>query len=264
MSFEDIDFAELYRRDPGVISRAEHPPEFWDGRAAGFGERASRSDYGRQFVARMDLDGCSTLLDVGCGPGTIALAVAGRLERVYGLDYSPGMLEAFTARAKAEGLRNAIPILRAWDDDWSDVPVCDVVVASRATAVRDFEAAARKLDARAARRVYLTYPALGTFAGDGVRKALGRPHGPLPDYLHIVGILHHLGIHPRLDYITEAGRFEGCDGFESFAAKVRGLTGELNADELEVVRRYFEEHRAEITAERMRWAFISWDAGPRR
>ncbi|HPW19359.1 MAG TPA: methyltransferase domain-containing protein [Vicinamibacterales bacterium] len=264
MSFEHVDFAELYRSDPGVISRAEHPPEFWDGRAAGFGERAARSEYGRQFVERMDLDGCSTLLDVGCGPGTIALAVAGRLERVYGLDYSPRMLDAFSERAKAAGHSNATPILRAWADDWSDVPVCDVVVASRATAVRDFEAAARKLDAVAARRVYLTYPAFGTFAGDGIRRALGRPHHPLPDYLHIVGILHHLGMHPRLDYITEKGRFDGCEGFEAVVGKVRGLTGDLSGAEADVVRQYYETHRGELAAERMRWAFISWDAAPRR
>ncbi len=263
MSLEDIDFAGRYRTDPGVVSRAAHPPEFWDGRAAGMSERAGRSDYARQFVARMDLEGCATLLDVGCGPGTIGLAIARRLDRVYGLDYSPGMLAAFGERARAEGLSNATPILKAWEDDWSDVPACDLVVASRATAVDDFEAAAKKLHERALRRVYLTYPAHGRFAGDGVRRALGRPHGPLPDYLHVVGILHHLGIHPRLDYITEEGRFEGCDGFESFAARVRGLTGELSAADLDIVRGYFEEHRGEITAEKMRWAFISWDAGPR-
>lgn len=264
MSLEDIDFAGRYRTDPGVVSRAAHPPEFWDGRAAGMSERAARSAYARQFVARMDLEGCATMLDVGCGPGTIALSVAPILGHVYGLDYSPGMLEALAARAGAEGLANVTPILRAWEDDWSDVPACDLVVASRATAVRDFEAAVRKLHGKARRRVYLTYPAHGRFSGDGVRRALGRPHGPLPDYLHVVGILHHLGIHPRLDYITEEGRFEGCDGFDAFAAKVRGLTGELSAADLDVVRGYFEQHRAEIASDKMRWAFISWDAGPLR
>jgi SAM-dependent methyltransferase len=262
MSLEDIDFAERYRTDPHVAGREGHGPSFWDGRAAGMGERAFESSYVREFVARLDLAGCATLLDVGCGPGTIGLSIAPRLAHVYGLDYSPGMLAAFAEQARTRGLSNATPLLRAWEDDWADVPLCDIVVASRATAVRDFEAAAKKLAAKAVRRVYLTYPADGRFAGDGVCEALGRPRGPLPDYLHIVGILHHLGIHPRLDYLEDDNRFAGCAGFDEFLAKVRGLAGELSASDVEIVRGYFDEHRGRIGREKMRWAFISWDAAP--
>ena len=260
MSLEDIDFAGRYRADVNVTSRPVKPSSFWDGRAASMSERGFTSAYLQEFLARLDLTGCATLLDVGCGPGTIGLSVAPRLVKVFGLDYSPGMLQAFTEQAQARGLSNATPILRAWEDDWSDVPVCDIVVASRATAVRDFEAAARKLEAKARRRVYLTYPADGRFAGDGVCEALGRPHGPLPDYLHIVGILHHLGIHPRLDYIAGDNRFAGCEGFDEFVVKVRGLAGELSAEDLGAVRDYYDRHRDRIGREKMRWAFISWDA----
>ena len=119
------------------------------------------SPYIQQFVDRMDLTDCATLLDVGCGAGAISLTVAARLEHVYGLDYSPGMLEAFAANARERGLAGVTPILRAWDDDWSDVPICDVVVASRSTAVPDLEAALLKLNSKARRRVYVTYPADG-------------------------------------------------------------------------------------------------------
>jgi SAM-dependent methyltransferase len=262
MSLKDIDFAERYRKDPRVAGRADHGPSFWDGRAPGMGARAFESPYVREFVARLDLAGCSTLLDVGCGPGTISLSVAPRLAHVYGLDYSPGMLAAFAEQARTRGLSNATPILRAWEDDWTHVPSCDIVVASRATAVRDFEAAARKLAAKAIRRVYLTYPAHGRFAGDAVCEALGRPRGPLPDYLHVIGILHHLGIDPRLDYLEDDNRFAGCTGFDEFLAKVRGLAGELSVSDVEVLRGYFNEHRDRIGREKMRWALISWDAGP--
>ena len=137
----------------------------------------------RQFVAALDLEGCATLLDVGCGPGTIALTVAPRLEHVYGLDYSPGMLTAFVAEARARGLTTATPILRAWEDDWADIPVCDVVVASRSTAVPDLEAAVLKLDSKARKRVYLSYPADGRLPADEVRRAIGRDDASAPDYL---------------------------------------------------------------------------------
>jgi SAM-dependent methyltransferase len=40
----------------------------------------------------LGLDGTGTLLDVGCGPGSIALRLAHRYELVVGLDPDPGML----------------------------------------------------------------------------------------------------------------------------------------------------------------------------
>ena len=101
MNLSDIDFAELYRQQMLSANRQEKTPEDWDGRAPAMSQRVSDSQYVRQFVAALDLEGCATLLDVGCGPGTIALTVAPRLERVYGLDYSPGMLAAFAVEARA-------------------------------------------------------------------------------------------------------------------------------------------------------------------
>lgn len=82
-------------------------------------ERVFDAPYVRQFVARMDLADCSTLLDVGCGPGTIGLSVASRLDHVYGLDYSPGMLATFVECARQRGLTRVTPILRDWDADWA-------------------------------------------------------------------------------------------------------------------------------------------------
>jgi len=106
------------------------------------------------FVRRVDLSDCTTLLDVGCGPGTIALTVARRLERVNGLDCSPGMLETSVANAERRGVGNATPILRAWEDDyWADVPECDVVVASRSTRAADLAAAGQAAPTRPALRV---------------------------------------------------------------------------------------------------------------
>jgi len=166
MNLSDIDFAELYRRQMLRANRQEKTPGYWDGRALAMSQRMSDSRYVRQFVASLDLTACATLLDVGCGPGTIALTVAPRLEHVYGLDYSPGMLAAFAGEARARGLEAAAtPILHAWDDDWADVPTCDLVVASRSTAVPDLEAAILKLHSKARKRVYMSYPADGRLPG---------------------------------------------------------------------------------------------------
>jgi SAM-dependent methyltransferase len=70
----------------------------------------------------LGLHGRERLLDVGCGPGTIARLLAPLFEAVVGLDPDPGML-AEAARLGAEaalpqrpGCKNGLrPCLRAWD-----------------------------------------------------------------------------------------------------------------------------------------------------
>ena len=208
----------------------------------------------------MDLTDCTTLLDEGCGPGTIGLSVASQLGHVYGLDYSPGMLAAFVDNARRRGLTQVTPILRDWDSDWSDVPACDVVVASRSTAVSDLEATLLKLDSKARRRVYVTCRAAGQFVGDDVCRVIGRPSRTLPDYLYVMGILHHLGIHPALEYLPGENRLANCATVEDFRARVTELVGEVGAEEVERLDAYFDTNRHRIGQESMRWALFSWDA----
>ena len=207
----------------------------------------------------MNLAGCSTLLDVGCGPGTIGLSAAPRLSHVYGLDHSPSMLTAFIDNARARGVTAATPILHAWDDDWADVPACDVVVASRSTAVPDLEAAFAKLHLKARRRVYATYPADGHLVGDDVRQAIGREVAALPDYLCVVGILRQMGLHPTLDYLPGENRLTQATDFEQFRAKIDRLLGGLRAEELPRLAAYFEANRDRPPGSPLRWALFSWE-----
>lgn len=258
MSLDALDVARLYREHMARAGRRGKTPAEWDARAPGMGPGIFAGPYVQGFVARMDLEGCATLLDVGCGPGTIALSVAPRLERVFGLDFSPAMLEAFARNARARGLGNATPILRSWDDDWSDVPACDVVVASRSTQVDDLAAALDKLHAHARRRVYLTHLAGGRFVDADVAHAIGRVVEPLPDYLYVVALLHQRGVHPKLDYLEGESRLRRCRDFEDCARKVSWSLGELSPEELRRLREYWERHGGEL-GRPLRWALVSWE-----
>jgi len=56
------------------------------------GRKPYASDLAEVLAERLHLDGQGRLLDVGCGPGTVALLFAGLFEEVVGLDPDPGML----------------------------------------------------------------------------------------------------------------------------------------------------------------------------
>lgn len=261
MTIADIDFAALYREHMARAGRPK-PPEAWDARADDMNKAGHESAYVREFIGRMDFSGCSSLLDVGCGTGAIALAAAPRLREVIGLDYSPRMLEHFLNNARAQGFAHARPIRRAWEEDWSDIPECDIVVASRSTAVMDMGAALAKLNAKARRRVYLTSLAQGRFIDQRILSAIGRPPlPPLADYIYIINILYGMGMQPRLDYIVHDSRINGATDFEDLARMVGCVLGELAPFEMERLRAWFDAgpEQALRGGEPYRWAFVSWD-----
>jgi len=260
-TIDDVDFGRLYREHFAASGCREKPPEAWDARAADLSRELSGSPYVDELLRLVDLTGCRTLLDVGCGPGAVALALAPRLERVWGLDYSRGMLGAMMEHAAARGLGNVEPILRSWEDDWSDVPACDLVVASRSTLVRDMEDALARLDAKAKRRVCLTSLVGGRFVRADVLALLGRERPSYPDYVYILNLLHRMGRHPRLDYIRAGRRPDEKQGFDQLVRRVEFSLGSLSEDERRRLETWYREdpERAERGREPYRWAFVSWE-----
>lgn len=260
-TIDDVDFGRLYREHFAASGSREKPPEAWDARAAGPSRELEGSPYVDELLRLVDLTGCRTLLDVGCGPGTIALVLAPRLDRVYGLDYSRGMLDAMMTHAAARGLGNVEPILRSWDESWDDVPACDLVVASRSTLVREMEDALARLDAKAKRRVCLTSLAGGRFVRADVLALLGRERPAYPDYIYILNLLHRMGRHPRLDYIRAGRCSDESQGVDQLVKRVEFSLGSLSEDERRRLEAWYREdpERADRGREAYRWAFVSWE-----
>lgn len=263
MTIFDIDFGQLYREHMAACGRQLKAPEEWDARAARMKGVATDSGYVREFVARMDFAACRSLLDVGCGTGAISLAAADHVEHIIGLDYSAGMLEAMLELAAERGVDHIRPLQRSWEDDWSDVPVCDIAVASRSTAVRDLEAALKKLDAHAARRVYLTSKVGGYFIDPQIAAVIDRRQDPVPDYIYAVNILYQMGRQPRVDFIDNDHRPTDCETADEFVRRVSFSLGSVNDAERAQLANWFEQDpdRARNSGQPFRWAFIAWETG---
>src|SRR5579862_1753298 len=59
------------------------------------------------FAAVADLRGSPRLIDVGCGPGIVALRLASLFAEVVGVDADRGMIEEAGRAAAAQGVANA-------------------------------------------------------------------------------------------------------------------------------------------------------------
>src|SRR5580698_7341541 len=83
-------------------------PQAFEGTAEYYA--VGRPPYSAQLAETMarelSLDGTGQLLDVGCGPGVLVLALAQLFDHVTALDPGPGMLQAGKRRCEQAGVAN--------------------------------------------------------------------------------------------------------------------------------------------------------------
>ena len=97
------------------------------------------------------------MLDFACGTGALSIAAADKVKEIYGYDFSSKMLEFATQNAKDFGIGNIRFARKAFEDDWSDVPECDIVFASRCLEVDDVKSVLIKLLSKTKRTIYITF-----------------------------------------------------------------------------------------------------------
>ena len=257
---KSINFGQLYREHLARSGRVFKPASEWDAKAAEMRSKVLDSSYRTEFVSRMQCTADDTVLDVGCGPGTIGLAVAPMVKQVYGLDYSQGMLDAMLENAAQLQVTNLQPILASWEDDWSDVPVCDIAVVSRASIVADMDDALDKLNRHARKKVYMTQLVGGRFVSREIAELLGREDRSFPNHMYIMNMLYQRNIYPTLDYIESASRLAGASSLLELIEKVRWSFGELSRDDEAKISAWYQRdpEYAQQGGEPMRWAFMSW------
>jgi SAM-dependent methyltransferase len=265
--YADIDWADL--RAQALVDKGwkEKGSADWDRKADSFSRRNKSTGYVDRFLAHLPLSPSLTVLDIGSGPGTLALPVAARVRAVTAVDFSRGMLDILEAQARASQLENITTVHCSWEDDWAALGIepHDIAIASRSLGVGDLGAALDKLDRYATRAVFIT-DRIGTTPFEaGAFAAIGRPFSPGPDYIYTINILYTLGIHPNLVILELAQEAEYAsmeEALNSYSWMFQAITpGESAA-----LRDYLASRVIAAAGERLtirretppRWALIWW------
>ncbi|MCK5195795.1 MAG: class I SAM-dependent methyltransferase [Desulfobulbaceae bacterium] len=268
MQYSDIDWNSVWQESRRKKSWKKKQSSDWDKRASSFAQRNINSGYVDSFLALMQPQKDWSVLDIGCGPGTLALPLASRVKSVTAIDFSQAMLLELQSRAEQQGLANIYPLQASWTDDWHSLSVNrhDVAISSRSLSVQDLQAALKKLNDYASRKVFIADKVgAGPFDPD-LFEALGRPFDGGPDYIITVNLLYQMGIHPKIDYI-ELEQSKIFPSRKEAIESIRWMLDSLTAEEEKRLAGYVDERLCE-TEEGLwlfqrrtpvKWAFISWD-----
>ena len=239
----------------------------WDHRAAGFAERNLDSPFVAQFLSHVQVEPDWTVLDVGCGPGTLAIPLASQVCRVTALDYSAAMLGELNKQAQAANLTNITTVQGSWSDDWHalSIPRHEVAIASRSLSVDDLKGALRKLNTWASEAVYVVdRVGAGPFDPD-LFAAIGRDFEPGPDYIFTLNILYTLGIRAQVDFISLDNR-RAYSSREEALQSHRWMVDDLTAPEEKRLAAYVDARLSRNAdgswqlARQIppRWALLRW------
>jgi len=266
MRYQDIDWDIMWRESRTHKSWKKKKSSDWDQRAASFAERNLDSPFVAQFMAHLQTEPEWTVLDVGSGPGTLAIPLAAQVRQVTALDYSTAMLHELDKRARIAGRNNITTVQASWTDDWQALGITrhEVAIASRSLSVDDLKGALSKLNAWASKAVYVVdRVGAGPFDPD-LFAALGRNFEPGPDYIFTLNILYSLGIHARVDFLsldsvrTYKSREEALNSY-------RWMVDDLTALEETRLIAYVDAHLSrhgekwQLTRQTPpRWALIWW------
>ena len=104
----------------------------WDKIATEYSKWLENDDYPDVLLNEMRISSNDTVLDIGCGEGTITRKIAKKAKSVTGIDKSELMLEELNKKAEDENIVNIHTIQKDINDlDYDEIGDYDIVLASR-------------------------------------------------------------------------------------------------------------------------------------
>ena len=185
----------------------------WDQRAASFNrgveqrtegkESLGKDDYFFQMLERIEVKPEWSVLDIGCGPGTLAIPLAKKVRSVTALDISEEMLKHLKDNADKNGLKNINYLNSSWLDACANrqVEKHDVVVASRSLMFGDMQKSLSCIVSAARRAAYLTFPVIHLPFDWEVYQAIGREGKKHPPYIYIYNMLFQTGVQANVEIL---------------------------------------------------------------
>jgi SAM-dependent methyltransferase len=224
MDYYAIDWNKMWQEESNHSPwNKTSPKDLWNKRAEGFNKRISRvmdsqdeldkDDYISKMLSRIEVKPEWSVLDIGSGPGTLAIPLARKVKSVTALDVSSEMLKYLKDNACKSGITNISYISAYWQEAFSAKKVGehDVVVASRSLMHGDMKEAISSINSVARQAVYLTLPIIHLPFDWEVYKAIGRSGKKHAPYVYFYNLLYQMGITANVEILRSRVKVQYSD-----------------------------------------------------
>lgn len=214
----------------------------WDKAAPGFYKRTRKDDYQDALFDKLILDKNDTVLDVGCGEGSITIPIAKKVKKVIGVDSSPKMLEYLEKRAIENDVENIETILKPIEEiTYEDIGNVDVVVCSRSlNGIIPIDKTLEELNKIANKYVFITIfgPENKKIEKD-FENEIGIKTEDFPDYNYFFNIMFNLGIYANIERF-DLNNYREYDSIDEAAGNGKFRTDLYNDNEKELLKEYLK------------------------
>lgn len=215
----------------------------WDKAAPHFHKRAKKDDYHDLLFSKLILNENDSLLDLGCGEGSITLPIAKQVRKVTGVDSSTKMLELLNKRAQEQNIKNVDTILKSLEDiSYEEIGDYDVVLASRSlNGIIPIEETLKTINEIANKYVFITLFGPENWKIEKeFNEYIGKENKPFPEYNYMFNILYNMGIYANIERL-DIKAYREYNSIEEAMDNGKFRLDLLNDDEKAQLRKYLNE-----------------------
>ena len=188
------------------------------------------------------------VLDIGSGPGTVAVPIAGRVGHVTAIEPSPGMAGVMEEYAAESGVKNLSIVNKCWEDIDLSADLegsYDLVVASYSLGMQDLGESIKMMCEVSSKWIYLFWISGNPSWEKGLVNLWPKLHGkdfncsPQADIIY--NILYSMGIYPnmKVSRLQNLNRFPDLDFAVSQYSSVYNIQ---NSEQEEILRGYLNKN----------------------
>lgn len=225
------------------LKQKEDRGKDWDKAAVSFHKRAKKDDYHELLFSKLIVDENDSVLDLGCGEGSITLPLAQKVKSVTGVDSSPKMLELLNQRAHERGIGNVKTILKPLEDiTYEEVGSHDVVLASRSlNGIIPINETLKTIDKIANKYVFITLFGPENWKIEGeFNEYIGRENKHFPGHNYIFNILFNMGIYANVERL-DIKAYREYDNISDAMDNGKFRLDLLNSEEKDKLKEYLEK-----------------------
>ena len=236
---EDIDWAYFWAKK---LETKKDRSKDWNKAAPNFGKSAKKDDYHTKLIERIDVGEEDTVLDLGCGEGSITIPLAKKAKSVTGVDSAYKMLEILNEKAQKKNINNIETI----EEDLTKITIDnvgkhDIVVASRSlNGVLNIMETIANIDEIAGKYVYITLFGPNNWKLEReFYESIGKEYFEFPSHRYFFNILVDMGIYPNVENLN-IGHEREYESIEEALESGKWRLDTLNDNEKKQLCEYLE------------------------